>query len=115
MDDRSLLTRPGIRFTRRVTELRISPTLAVMNRAQELVARGVDIVDFGPGEPDFATPALVASAGIRAIEQGYTKYTNALGLKALREGIAARYNSRYGTHLGMEHVIAGTGGKQELF
>ncbi len=107
--------KPSIRLTRRVLEIQISPTIAVMNRAQELAARGVDVVDFGPGEPDFATPALVASAGIRAIEQGYTKYTNALGLKALREGIAARYNSRYGTHIGVEHVIAGTGGKQELF
>jgi aspartate aminotransferase len=107
--------KPSIRLTRRVLEIEISPTIAVMNRAQDLAARGVDVVDFGPGEPDFATPALVAAAGIRAIEQGYTKYTNALGLKALREGIAARYNRRYGTHIGLEHVIAGTGGKQELF
>jgi len=107
--------KPSIRLTRRVLEIQISPTIAVMNRAQDLAARGVDVVDFGPGEPDFATPARVSRAGIRAIEQGYTKYTNALGLKALREGIAARYNSRYGTHIGVEHVIAGTGGKQELF
>lgn len=108
-------TKPSIRLTRRVLEIEISQTIAVMNRAQELVARGVDVVDFGPGEPDFATPAPVAAAGIRAIEQGYTKYTNALGLKTLREAIAARYNRRYGTHIGSEHVIAGTGGKQELF
>ncbi len=107
--------KPSIRLTRRVLEIQISPTIAVMNRAQDLAARGVDVVDFGPGEPDFATPARVSRAGIRAIEQGYTKYTNALGLKALREGIATRYNSRYGTHIGVEHVIAGTGGKQELF
>jgi aspartate aminotransferase len=105
----------SIRLTRRVREIEISPTIAVMNRAQELQAKGIDVVDFGPGEPDFQTPAEVAAAGIRAIEQGYTKYTNALGTKALRDGIAARYNRRYGTHLGVEHVIAGTGGKQELF
>jgi aspartate aminotransferase len=98
-----------------VSEIQISPTIAVMNRAQELAAAGIDVVDFGAGEPDFATPAPVAEAGIRAIREGFTKYTNALGMKPLREGIAARYNRRYGTHLGPEHVIAGTGGKQELF
>jgi len=104
-----------IRFSDRVNAMQESPTLAVLNRATTLIAQGVDIVDFGPGEPDFATPAAVAEAGKRAIDLGYTKYTNALGLKALREAIAARYNNRYGLHLGQEHVIAGNGGKQELF
>ena len=108
-------TSPSIRLTRRVSEIEISPTIAVMNRAQDLMAKGIDIVDFGPGEPDFATPAPVAEAGIRAIREGFTKYTNALGMKTLRDGIAARYNRRYGTHVTTENVIAGTGGKQELF
>jgi aspartate aminotransferase len=92
-----------------------SPTLAVLNRATALVQRGVDVVDFGPGEPDFATPRAVAEAGKRAIDRGFTKYTNASGTKALREAIADRYNRRYATSLGAEHVIAGNGGKQELF
>jgi len=108
-------TRPTIRLTPRVTGIEVSPTLAVLNRAQELIATGVDIVDFGPGEPDFRTPALVSEAGKQAIEQGFTKYTNASGTKALREAIANRYASRYGAKLTMEHVIAGNGGKQELF
>jgi len=108
-------TRPTIRLTPRVTGIEVSPTLAVLNRAQELIAKGVDIVDFGPGEPDFRTPALVSEAGKQAIEQGFTKYTNASGTKALREAIANRYASRYGVKLTMEHVIAGNGGKQELF
>lgn len=104
-----------IRLTRRVSAMQESPTLAVLNRATALIAQGVDVVDFGPGEPDFATPHSVAEAGKRAIDRGFTKYTNASGTKALREAIAARYNRRYGTSLGMEHVIAGCGGKQELF
>jgi aspartate aminotransferase len=106
---------PGIRLTRRVTDIEISPTLAVMNRAQDLIAKGIDIVDFGPGEPDFPTPSLVAEAGKRAIDQGFTKYTNASGMKSLRDAIANRYNRRYGTRLTADHVIAGSGGKQELF
>jgi aspartate aminotransferase len=108
-------TRRQIRFTRRVSEIQVSPTLAVMNRAQELAAQGIDVVDFGPGEPDFITPRAVCEAAKRAIDAGQTKYTNALGTKALRDAIAARYNQRYGIHLGAENVIAGTGGKQELF
>lgn len=108
------LNRP-IRLTRRVLDIEVSPTLQVLNRAQDLQARGVDVVDFGPGEPDFATPPSIAAAGKRAIDQGFTKYTNALGTKALRDAIAARYNRRYGTSIGTENVITGTGGKQELF
>jgi aspartate aminotransferase len=108
------LNRP-IRLTRRVTDIEVSPTLQVLNRAQELQSRGIDIVDFGPGEPDFATPPSVCAAGKRAIDEGFTKYTNALGTKALRDAIAARYNRRYGTSIVTENVITGTGGKQELF
>jgi aspartate aminotransferase len=105
----------SIRFTRRVSEMQISPTLAVLNRAAELIATGVDVVDFGPGEPDFTTPESVCEAGRQAIARGYTKYTNALGSGELREAIAARYNRRYGTGIKPANVIAGTGGKQELF
>ena len=111
----STATRQGIRFSERVREMQESPTLAVLNRANALIAKGVDVVDFGPGEPDFATPRNVAEAGKAAIDKGFTKYTNASGTKALREAVAARYNRRYKTNLGLENVIAGSGGKQELF
>lgn len=109
------IPRATIRFAQRVTSMQESPTLAVLNRATALITSGVDVVDFGPGEPDFATPRAVAEAGKRAIDKGFTKYTNASGIKMLREAIAARYNRRYGLRLGQEHVIAGNGGKQELF
>jgi aspartate aminotransferase len=108
-------TTNSIRFTRRVSEMQISPTLAVLNRAAELIASGVDVVDFGPGEPDFTTPEAICEAGRQAIARGYTKYTNALGSLELREAIASRYNRRYGSGIKAAHVIAGTGGKQELF
>ncbi|MGA8810468.1 MAG: pyridoxal phosphate-dependent aminotransferase [Thermoanaerobaculia bacterium] len=110
-----VITKPRIRLTRRVNEMQVSPTLAVMNRALELKAQGVDIVDLGPGEPDFPTPPSVCAAGKRAIDEGQTKYTAGNGTKALRDALAARYNRRYGTSIKAENVIAGTGGKQELF
>jgi aspartate aminotransferase len=111
----STAERFAIRLAARVHAIQESPTLAVMNRAAALTASGVDVVDFGPGEPDFGTPRNVAEAGKRAIDRGFTKYTNASGTKALRDAIAARYNRRYGTKLETHHVIAGSGGKQELF
>jgi aspartate aminotransferase len=111
----TITTTHPIRFARRVTDIQVSPTIAVMNRAAELIARGVDVVDFGPGEPDFTTPVSVCDAARKAIDDGLTKYTNAMGTSALREAIAERYNRRHGAHVRMEHVIAGTGGKQELF
>src|SRR5207244_4783466 len=103
--ERSLLTRSGIRLSRRVSEMRISPTLAVMNKAHDLIARGVDVVDLGPGEPDFPTPQSVAEAGKRAIDRGFTKYTANSGTKALRDAIAARYNRRWGTEVTADNVI----------
>jgi len=108
-------TKPSIRFTRRVRDIRISPTIAVMSRAQELIANGVDVIDFGPGEPDFRTPSSVAEAGKRAIDDGFTKYTSNAGTKALRATVAARYERRWGARVAAENVIMGTGGKQELF
>ncbi|MDQ6802003.1 MAG: pyridoxal phosphate-dependent aminotransferase [Acidobacteriota bacterium] len=107
--------KPSVRLSRRVTGIRISPTIAVMNAAQELIGKGVDVVDFGPGEPDFPTPMSVAAAGKRAIDQGLTKYTSNAGTKALREAIAARYQKRWGARVTADNIIAGTGGKQELF
>ena len=111
----TITSTPSIRLTRRVREIEVSPTLAVMNRALELIASGVDVVDFGPGEPDFPTPRVVAEAGKRAIDAGKTKYTSGTGTRELREAIAGRYNRRYGTKFDAANVIAGTGGKQELF
>ncbi|HVT45877.1 MAG TPA: pyridoxal phosphate-dependent aminotransferase [Thermoanaerobaculia bacterium] len=109
------LTRPKIRFASRVTGIQTSPTLVMLNRAREMQARGIDVIDFAPGEPDFDTPPSVAAAGKRAIDQGHTRYTNALGTAELRAAIARKYNECYGTSIRIANVIAGTGGKQELF
>ncbi|HUP64574.1 MAG TPA: pyridoxal phosphate-dependent aminotransferase [Thermoanaerobaculia bacterium] len=114
MSENSLQMAP-FRFTPRVTRIQPSPTLAVMARASELTASGIDVVDFGPGEPDFATPTPVCDAGKDAIDRGMTKYTNTAGSDELRDAIAGSYNRRYGTSITRKQVIAGTGGKQELF
>jgi len=92
-----------------------SKTLEVAARAKELRSRGVNVIDFGPGEPDFITPEPIREAAKRAIDAGMTKYTNVPGTDALRDAIAAKYNDAHALDLGRANVIAGTGGKQELF
>ncbi len=111
----SIETRSTIRFSPRVLQIEVSPTLLVMNKAMELISQGVDVVDFGPGEPDFKTPETICFAAKKAIDDGRTRYTNSLGTLELRDSIASRYNDKYGTTLTANNIIAGTGGKQELF
>ena len=104
-----------VRLASRLNRLTPSPTLQVKRRATELQAQGIDIIDLGPGEPDFATPKNVAEAGKRAIEDGFTTYTDSAGTAELRGGVAESYNARYGTSFTAANVITGCGGKQELF
>ena len=108
-------TTEKFRFAHRVTSIAPSPTLLVMNHAAELRSKGIDVVDLGPGEPDFGTPRRIAEAAKRAIDEGHTRYTAVAGCIELRRAIADWYNRRYSAGLSPANVIAGTGGKQELF
>jgi aspartate aminotransferase len=102
------------RLARRVEALTPSPTLAVSKTAAELKARGVDVVDLGLGEPDFATPDFVKAAGKAAIDADKTRYTDGAGTPALREAIAEKFRRR-GADVGPGNVLVAAGGKQGLF
>jgi aspartate aminotransferase len=106
---------PGVRLAARLGAISVSPTLAVMMEARALRDRGVDVIDFGPGEPDFDTPENVKSAGIRAIESNLTHYTDTAGLADLRRAISERYRGLHGTDWNPDEVITGCGGKNVLF
>jgi aspartate aminotransferase len=103
------------RFATRMSRLTPSPTLQVMRRAAELQAEGIDVIDLGPGEPDFETPEAVCAAAKEAIDRGHTRYTDTPGVIELRSEIARSYNRRYGIDIQPSNVVAGCGGKQELF
>lgn len=105
----------SFRLATRLSRVQPSKTFAVAALANELRARGVDVVDFGPGEPDFGTPLPIREAAKRAIDAGYTRYTNVPGCDELRDAIAQKYARSYGLPLTRKNVVAGTGGKQELF
>ncbi len=100
----------------RVSQLAVSATLVVKRKADELRARGADLIDFGIGEPDFHTPEHIKSAAYRAIEQNFTKYTDAGGIPELREAVAYKYRRDYGASLDPKREVMITcGAKQALY
>jgi aspartate aminotransferase len=104
----------GVRLSRRVATLAPSSTAAAGRAAKALAASGVDVVDFGIGEPDFETPGFVGKAGMDAIARGATKYTDVAGDPSLRDAIAQKY-SRTGAPCRRENVIVTAGAKQAVF
>ena len=73
------------RLSGTVSRIGASATLAASEKARQLRANGIDVLDLGPGQPDFDTPELIRAAGIRAIREGRTRYTPAAGIPELRE------------------------------
>lgn len=104
-----------MQLAERVNRISISPTLAVMMEAEKYKARGIDVVDFGPGEPDFPTPEHIKRAAIRAIEQNYTKYTAAAGIAPLREAVCAWHAGQFGSSYEPAESIVTVGGKHAIF
>lgn len=98
--------------TKRVSS---SPTMKVLAEAEKLRRQGVDVVDLGAGEPDFATPEHVKQAGREAIDANYTKYTANQGAEDVREAICARYRVDYGVEYAAAETIVTAGGKQALY
>jgi aspartate aminotransferase len=105
----------GPRLAKRLAAVSLSPTLAVMMEAKALRERGVDVIDFGPGEPDFDTPAHIKEAGARAIAGNQTHYTDTSGIVELRRAIVARYREAWGADWSEAEAITGCGGKNVLF
>lgn len=103
------------RLSRRAAGLNPSSTAAVARKAKALAASGIDVVDFGIGEPDFSTPEFVARAGIAAIEEGRTHYTDVAGEPALRDAIAEKYRRDHGVAVSRENVLVTAGAKQAVF
>jgi aspartate aminotransferase len=102
-------------FARRMSRVVVSPTLKVSAEADRLRRQGVDVVDLGAGEPDFATPDHVKAAAHAAIDGNFTKYTPSPGIHDLREAVAVRYRADYGISVKPEQVIITAGGKQALY
>lgn len=83
--------------------------------AERLRLQGVDVVDFGAGEPDFPTPDNIKQAAIRALDQNFTKYTAAGGTLELKQAICERHKADFGTDYTAAECIVSVGGKHVIF
>ncbi len=102
-------------FSHRVNRIEVSATLAITAEALKLKAQGIDLADFGAGEPHFPTPPHIKQAGIEAIEQNFTRYTNVAGFPEVRRAIVDRHAADFGTNYAPEECVFTAGGKLALF
>ena len=103
------------RLSRRAAAISPAPTLAIAAKAKRMAAKGIDVISFSTGEPDFDTPTLIADAGIDAIRGGKTHYTDARGTPALRQAVASMFQREHGIESDPERVLVSAGGKQSIF
>jgi len=106
---------PAVKLTDRINRIEPSATMAVVAEADKLRQQGIDVVDFGAGEPHFSTPQHIKDAAIAAINANFTKYTAVGGTMELRDAIAKRHAEDFGSTYRREEVIASVGGKHALF
>jgi len=106
---------PALKLTARINRIEPSATMAVVAEADKLRQQGIDVVDFGAGEPHFATPQHIKDAAILAIQNNFTKYTAVGGTAELRDAIVHRHAVDFDSDYRREEVIASTGGKHALF
>ncbi len=104
-----------MQLTNRINRIQISPTAAVIAEADKLKSRGVDVADFGPGEPDFPTPEHIKKAAIKAIEENKSKYTATGGIMPLREAICAWHKRELGSSYDPKECVVSVGGKHSIF
>ncbi|HKS28281.1 MAG TPA: pyridoxal phosphate-dependent aminotransferase [Pyrinomonadaceae bacterium] len=98
-----------------VAQMHPSSTLAAMQAAEAMRAEGLDVVDLGPGEPDFDTPENIKRAASEAMQAGATKYTPTAGTRELQSAIINFYEREFGVSFSPKEVMATAGGKQALF
>lgn len=101
-------------FADRLQDIKPFRVMEVLSRARELEAQGRDIVHMEVGEPDFVTAAPIIEAGKKALTEGMTHYTQAVGMPALREAIAAHYQHQYGLDIDPRRIIVTPGASGAL-
>lgn len=102
-------------ISEKATQIGTSPTLKISAKAKAMKAAGIDVIDLSVGEPDFPTPENVKQAGIRAIQENFTKYTENEGIPALKKAIIKRMEEDYGLHYEPNEVIVSCGAKASIF
>lgn len=104
-----------MKFSNRITRLNESLTIAISSLARDLKAQGRDILSFSAGEPDFDTPKVVKDEAIRALNSGFTKYTQVSGINELKEAICEKLKRENALDYAPNEVIVSNGAKHALF
>jgi aspartate aminotransferase len=99
----------------RINRIEVSATMAITAEALKMKASGIDLADFGAGEPHFATPRHIKDAAIQAIEKNFTRYTAVAGVPEVRKAIVERHAADFGSNYTVEECVFTTGGKLALF
>ncbi len=104
-----------MRLSARAQAMSPSPTMAIDAKSKQMKADGIDVVNFSVGEPDFDTPDHIKRAGIKAIEEGFTKYTPAAGTLELRKAVCEKLRKENGLEYAPEQIVVSNGAKQSLY
>ena len=104
----------NIKIAHRAMALKPSPTLAVSSLANKMRSEGVDVINFGVGEPDFETPQNIKNAAIKAIEDNFTRYTNTTGILELRQAICKKFKRDNGLNYTPQNILVSPGAKAAL-
>ena len=102
-------------ISRTASAVKASTTLAIASMAKEMQMKGIDVVGFGTGEPDFRTPENICEAAHKAIDDGKTKYTPAAGIPALRQAVADRLRADYGLEYEASQIVVASGAKHNVY
>jgi len=108
-------TEEAVQLSERVNRISPSPTMVVLQAAEQLKAKGIDVADFGAGEPDFPTPEHIKRAAIQALDENRTKYTAAAGIAPLREAICEWHARELHSSFQQAECIVNVGGKHAIF
>jgi aspartate aminotransferase len=108
-------TQAAVQLADRVNRINVSPTMAVLMESERMRAAGIDVVDFGPGEPDFPTPEHIKKAAVKALEENKTKYTPSAGIAPLRQAICDWHGAQLGSKYAPAECIVTVGGKHALY
>ncbi|MDQ1326645.1 MAG: aspartate aminotransferase [Campylobacterota bacterium] len=102
-------------LSKRIKSLSPSLTIAVASLARDLKAQGKDILSFSAGEPDFETPLLIKEEAIKAINEGFTRYTAVAGIPELLKAVSGKLKRENGLDYAPSDIIVSNGAKQSLF
>lgn len=102
-------------LAKRLKKINPSSTLAITSKAKKLKSEGYEVVNFAAGEPDFDTPDFIKEAAIKAIKEGFTKYTPTTGIPELKKAIVEKFKQDNRIEYNPEAIIVSCGAKQSIF